>query len=257
MPETAPTILALDFDGVLCDGLQEYFLTTWRTYCQVWQPANQDPPDRIAPVFYRLRPVIETGWEMPLLLRAILQGVPEEEILLGWPAIARQLLRTENLQAADLGPLLDKQRDIWISTDSASWLGCHRFYPGAVEKVRSLFESRVEPVIITTKEERFVRKLLQQQGIDFSEGKIYGKGCKRPKYEILRELGGSVQKIWFIEDRLKTLQLVQQQPDLEPVRLYLADWGYNTSSERESVRNQERIQLLSLEQFVQDFSAWP
>ncbi|MBC6475468.1 MAG: HAD family hydrolase [Hormoscilla sp. GM102CHS1] len=257
MPETAPTILALDFDGVLCDGLQEYFLTTWRTYCQVWQPASQDPPDRIALVFYRLRPVIETGWEMPLLLRAILQGVPEEEILLGWLAIAQQLLKTENLQAAELGPLLDKQRDRWISTDLAGWLGYHRFYPGVVERVRSLFESPVEPVIITTKEERFVRKLLQQQGIEFSQGKIYGKGCKRPKYEILRELGGAVENIWFIEDRLKTLQLVQQQPDLEQVRLYLADWGYNTSSERESVCNQERIKLLSLEQFVQDFSAWP
>ncbi len=257
MPKTASTILALDFDGVLCDGLEEYFLTTWRTYCQIWQPANQDPPEQIAPVFYRMRPVIETGWEMPLLLRAILQGVPEEEILLGWLAIAQQLLKTENLQTAELGQLLDKQRDQWISTDLASWLEYHRFYPGVVQRVRSLLESPVEPVIITTKEERFVRKLLQQQGIEFSKGKIYGKGRKNPKYETLRKLRRSVQNIWFIEDRLKTLQQVQQQPDLEPVRLYLANWGYNTSSERESVRNQERIQLLSLEQFVQDFSAWP
>ena len=257
MSAIAPTILALDFDGVLCDGKVEYFATTWQTYCQVWQPASLEPPEDLAPGFYRLRPVIETGWEMPLLLRAMIQGIPEDEILLNWQPIAQELLRTENLQASELGPLLDKQRDRSISTDLAGWLAYHRFYPGVVPRVRSLFESPVEPVIITTKEERFVRKLLQQQGIEFSEGKIYGKGCKRPKYEILRELGGSVEKIWFIEDRLKTLRLVEQQPDLEPVKLYLADWGYNTASERESVRNTDRIRLLSLEQFVQDFSAWP
>ncbi|MCY7286501.1 MAG: HAD family hydrolase, partial [Cyanobacteria bacterium CAN_BIN43] len=36
MIETAPTLLALDFDGVLCNGLMEYFQTAWRVYCQIW-----------------------------------------------------------------------------------------------------------------------------------------------------------------------------------------------------------------------------
>jgi 3-deoxy-D-manno-octulosonate 8-phosphate phosphatase KdsC-like HAD superfamily phosphatase len=29
---SAPQTLALDFDGVLCDGLLEYFETAWRAY---------------------------------------------------------------------------------------------------------------------------------------------------------------------------------------------------------------------------------
>ena len=256
MPAIAPNILALDFDGVLCDGLEEYFLTAWRTYCQVWQPDNREPTEDLAPVFYRLRPVIETGWEMPLLLRAMILGVSEAEILQDWQAIAQQLLTSENQKAQQLGPLLDKQRDEWISTDLDNWLSYHRFYPGTIEKLRSLLESSTEPVIITTKEERFVRKLLQQQGIEFPEGKIFGKGCKRPKHQILREVGASVKTIWFIEDRLKTLQSVQQQSDLQQVKLYLADWGYNTAAQRESARNHPGIQLLSLEGFAKDFSMW-
>jgi hypothetical protein len=59
-----------------------------------------------------------------------------------------------------------------------------------------------------------------------------------------------------VEDRLKTLQLVEQQADLESVRLFLADWGYNTATERENAERNPRIQLLSLSQFGQDFSAW-
>ncbi|MHC5726941.1 MAG: HAD family hydrolase, partial [Nostoc sp.] len=36
MTASSPTILALDFDGVICDGLIEYFEVSWRTYCQIW-----------------------------------------------------------------------------------------------------------------------------------------------------------------------------------------------------------------------------
>ncbi|NET61482.1 MAG: HAD family hydrolase, partial [Symploca sp. SIO2E6] len=65
-------IIALDFDGVLCDGLLEYFQASWYTYCQVWNPDSQKPPEDLAQKFYPLRPVIETGWEMPVLVRALI-----------------------------------------------------------------------------------------------------------------------------------------------------------------------------------------
>jgi len=47
-----------------------------------------------------------------------------------------------------------------------------------------------------------------------------------------------------VEDRLKTA--IGASTDLDAVKLYLADWGYNTPAERESAQNDPRIQLLSL-----------
>lgn len=262
MPAIAPNILALDFDGVLCDGLIEYFQTAWRTYCQIWSPSSLTPPDDMAPIFYRLRPVIEVGWEMPVLIRALVLAISEEKILQEWPSVAQQILLEDNLSAVDIGVKLDSLRDEWIETDLETWLGLHRFYPGVVEKMRSLLaDSSVQPIIVTTKEGRFVRQLLQQQQIEMRDEWIIGKECKRPKHQILRELIEASNKdavsLWFIEDRLKTLQSVQQQPDLNQVRLYLADWGYNTAIAREFIRNDERIKLLSLSQFAQDFDNWP
>jgi hypothetical protein len=35
-PGAPPDILAIDFDGVLCDGMREYFETSRRTYARVW-----------------------------------------------------------------------------------------------------------------------------------------------------------------------------------------------------------------------------
>lgn len=253
-----PSILALDFDGVLCDGLREYFETAWRTYCQIWLSASQTPPADLAASFYRLRPVIETGWEMPVLIAALVQGISAEEILHQWSAIAQSILLERSLQATDIATKLDKIRDEWISSDLASWLSLHRFYPGVVEKMRSLLNSPVQPIIVTTKEGRFVSQLLQQQGIEISSKWIIGKESKRPKHQILRELIAAQAEtplmLWFVEDRLKTLQLVQQQSDLTTVKLYLADWGYNTAFEREAARLDPNIKLISLAQFTQDFA---
>ncbi|HIK28585.1 MAG: HAD family hydrolase [Oscillatoriaceae bacterium SKW80] len=260
MQSKTPTILALDFDGVICDGLLEYFQTAWRTYCQIWQPSQQTPPPGLEEIFYRLRPVIETGWEMPVLIRALLLGISEEKILQSWVSIASQLLVEENLQAKDIGEKLDSLRDEWIARELTDWLSYHRFYPGVIERLQQAIALAVKIVIITTKEGRFVCQLLQQAGIELPPGYIFGKELQRTKHYILRELlekNTETQTIWFVEDRLKTLQVIKQQPELKNVRLFLADWGYNTLVERESVKQDPRIKLLSLSQFTGDFSTWP
>ena len=64
------------------------------------------------------------------------------------------------------------------------------------------------------------------------------------------------EQIWFVEDLLKTLQLVADQPNLNNIGLFLADWGYNTQSIRNSIQNNPQIKLLSLSQFNKDFSNW-
>ncbi|MBE9004549.1 HAD family hydrolase [Fortiea sp. LEGE XX443] len=261
MTASSPTILALDFDGVICDGLIEYFEVAWRTYCAIWSPVNDTPPDDdLALRFYRLRPVIETGWEMPLLIKALLEGVSDEQILQEWVTITPQILLNDKLQAREIGAKLDHLRDDWIATDLDGWLSLHKFYPGVIEKIKLTLDSDVQLFIVTTKEGRFVQQLLQQEGVNLPSAAIFGKEVKRPKYEILRELIQTANQqpvsLWFIEDRIKTLQLVQQQGDLEDVKLFLADWGYNTQPERKAAQDDQRIQLLSLSQFAKNFSDW-
>lgn len=259
MPTIEPTILALDFDGVLCDGMMEYFQTSWRTYCQIWTADGEIQPESLADRFYKLRPVIEVGWEMPLLLRALVLGVPEEQIWQDWVGVAQTIVLEENLNAAEIGKQLDQLRDRWIASDLNGWLALHRFYPGVVERLRSLLASSVKPVIVTTKEGRFARQLLQQQNINMPTELIIGKEVKRSKHQTLRELLAASNddvSIWFVEDRLKTLQNVEQQSDLEAVKLFLADWGYNTPAQQASIRLSNRIKLLSLDQFAQDFDTW-
>lgn len=263
MSGKTPTLLALDFDGVICDGLIEYFVTTKKTYQQIWTPTKQDINrnlDNLAPSFYKLRPVIETGWEMPVLLRALVLAIPEADILADWSAVATKIIITEKLDKKILAQTLDGIRDNSIATDLNSWLQLHRFYPGMIPRLKQVLNSDTQLYIVTTKEGRFVKQLLQQQGLEVATGHIIGKDSKRPKYETLRllrdSLAGNKNNIWFVEDRIKALQQVQQQPDLTMVRLFLADWGYNIELDRTLANHDPNLQLLSLEQFRQDFRVW-
>ena len=60
MPDVRPDILALDFDGVLCEGTHEYFETSRRTHARVW-PDRPGVAESVFPDFRDLRPVIETA----------------------------------------------------------------------------------------------------------------------------------------------------------------------------------------------------
>jgi phosphoglycolate phosphatase-like HAD superfamily hydrolase len=260
MVVNVPTILASDFDGVICDGMVEYFEVAWRTYCQIWAPSKTIPSDDLASSFYSLRPVIETGWEMPVLIKALTEKLVEEIIVKDWVNITQRILLENALNSQDIAMKLDSIRDAWIENDLEDWMSLHRFYPGVVERIKNMISSDVKVYIVTTKEGRFVHKLLEKEGINLPREMILGKEVKCPKSQILRDIKKSedqiTKNIWFMEDRLKTLQSVKAQPDLNDVELFLADWGYNTPSDRLIAHNDSRINLLSLGDYAKDFTKW-
>lgn len=259
----APKLLALDFDGVLCDGLIEYFQTAWRAYCELFDPKNTVPPAGLAERFYPLRPVIETGWEMPLLLHGLLNGLQDAAVLENWPSLAQAILKDTGLQAEQAMVAVDGNRDRWIQADLEGWLTLHRFYPGVIDRLQQAIAAGIYPVIISTKEGRFIQALLTRAGVDLAPQQIIGKEGKRPKTETLKQLqqdpsitADARGSIWFVEDRLKTLDKVKAQPHLSDISLFLADWGYNTAAEKARAHRDPRIHLISLSQIVQEFDAW-
>ncbi|QEQ01133.1 HAD hydrolase-like protein [Thermosynechococcus sp. QKsg1] len=257
MPRILPSLLALDFDGVLCNGLREYFQTSWQVYQQVWpeQPLVLSL-EELERQFGQLRPVITVGWEMPLLLRAIVEGTSTQEILQNWPKVRDRLLATYHLTATDLGERVDGLRDRWIATDWQSWLALHDFYDGVVAALQR-WQTQGQPLaIVTTKEQRFVTYLLEQAGISFPPRAIYGKDQQQPKPVILEALQSTYgAPLWFVEDRLGALLQVAATPELEETELFLATWGYTTAGDRAQAEAHPRIHLLSREQFC-EFPHW-
>ena len=253
----APNALAFDFDGILCNGLKEYFQTAWRVYRQTWPETPPNPPEAIAEAFYRLRPVVEVGWEMPMVIRAVMKGIPETEVVQRWSTLKHELVQADGVSVEAIGQGVDTVRDRWIESDLDGWLGLHEFYPGVLARLKTLVDQDFPFVIITTKESRFVRQLLRQAGIELQPDQLFGKDCKQPKFATLRSLKQTLPTpIWFIEDRIATLRRVEAEADLTDIGLFLGDWGYNLPSERTEAHQDSRLQLLSLAQFTQDCSEW-
>src|SRR5215470_13306424 len=79
-PATGPALLVLDFDGVVCDGMEEFFESSWRA----WQSLKiQEVPggrrSELHDRFARLRPVVEAGWEMVLLIGILASASPADD----------------------------------------------------------------------------------------------------------------------------------------------------------------------------------
>jgi phosphoglycolate phosphatase-like HAD superfamily hydrolase len=257
VPASPPTVLALDFDGVLCDGMSEYFGSAWRAWRRLRPSVAPDPPGWLADRFARTRPVVEHGWEMPLLVMALLSGASEAEILERWHPEA--CLAESGRARDEIAATLDGVRDEWIAADEADWLDQHRFYPGVIERLKRLSGGPTRVVVVTTKEGRFARKLLARQGLDLGGADVYGKEAARSKPAILGELlepRAAARRLWFVEDRLKTLDAAKDTRGLEDVGLFLAGWGYNTPRDRQAARDDRRVVLLTLERFGGDFAEW-
>ena len=183
-----PNILALDFDGVLCDGMREYFETSRRTYMKVW-PTDTVPGEDLFPAFRALRPVIMTGWEMPMMLRAIVQGHPVAAILQDWEKVRDELVNVGPLQGSALVSALthtlDEVRRDWIATDPRDWLERNVPYC-SLDEVRRLVTEPERTVLVTTKEGEFARQILDHWGVHLAD--IQGKEAGTHKCDNLRGL---------------------------------------------------------------------
>ncbi len=263
MPDRLPDVLALDFDGVLCEGIREYFETSRRTHARVW-PDGPRIPDAAFPDFRDLRPVIETGWEMPVLLEALGRGVAGDVLHRNWASARDAILegdaRGRERVVAALRTTLDLVRREWIAADREGWLAHHALYRDR-DDVRRTVAAPARTVIVTTKEGEFARQLLEHWEIAVAA--IQGKEAGSHKCENLRQLRaawraetGVVAGLWFVEDRLETLECVRTHADLDDVRLFLATWGYNTAGARAAARRARAIELLTLDEFTGPFSQW-
>jgi len=258
---THPTILALDFDGVLCDTVREGCRSAWQVCRELTSLGEERLTPQTVAAFVRLRPVLEHGWEFPLLALAIADGIPEEGILTAFQTTWRpRLLEKYRLEPKRLAESFDRVRDRAITASLDDWLADQALYPGVADRLNAAQEDGTRLFVITTKEGRFAHRLLEVHGVHLPAGQVWGKERAHPKPELLRRLrrqeGGEYREIWFVEDRLKTLQAVTRQADLGEVGLFLALWGYVMPGDRDEAAADPRIAPLTLDRFRGPFDGW-
>lgn len=210
-----------------------------------------------------VRPRIETGYENMLVTRLAIERmessgrVDSGDILTGWgPRLRDECLERFGETKEELIAFYGETRDALIRENRTAWLELNSVYPF----VRQAFETslnRADFYIVTTKQRRFVREIMEYNGLRCPpDSWIFDldsdiKGKANVLRHILQQGQGEGTTIHFVEDRFETLRTVADTEGLESVKLYLADWGYNLEHERRECEKSGRVELLRPQYFVQ------
>ena len=249
------TIVALDFDGVVCDSASETAVSAWKAARTLWPRLfhRRLPTPKKVDEFRAVRPYLETGYQAILMMKMLQEKLPVSEFEQHLNSHFERIMSEHGLNKLSLIQLFGATRDAWIAEDQQDWLHWHTLYPGVAEALKTnLNRGGTRFIITTTKQERFVSAILKDAGIDFPDSDIWGLDRKRKKTELLGEqLHLKPMALHFIEDRLQTLLSVESDPDLESVKLHYATWGYGTSSDALIAQDDPHINCMTLEQFTE------
>lgn len=238
-------VLALDFDGVVCDSLREVFATALASY-ESMEPGSG--------LLTRLRTRCGTGrWHgidftddpvmvsfesmMPLGNRAEDFGV-SLKALENFLELTDQGAYDTFYSTVDPGWLAAFHREFYRQRDAArafdihGWLELHAAYPAFLELLRRR-AGDAEIALATAKDRRSAELLLAHLGVGelFAPELILDKEAgvsKTAHLTALRDrLDVPFEEITFVDDKLNHLETVAPLG----VRPVLAGWGFNTPRE--------------------------
>jgi len=251
-------LLVFDFDGVIVDGMEEYWWAA-RTAClRLTGTSSESLPIAVPSPFRQLRPWVHHGWEMVLLAAqlldrdGLLRRSGAEAYASDYTRHVKAALAARGWLAAELQEALEQVRRQAVAEDRAAWLARHRPFPGVVERLGRLQSEGLDWAVLTTKGAAFTAELLA--AFSLHPARLHGHEAG-PKPEVLLQLQETCALRGFIEDRRATLETVRATPGLDALPCFLASWGYLRPLDREGLP--EGIQLLEPDCFASPLADWP
>jgi phosphoglycolate phosphatase-like HAD superfamily hydrolase len=234
---TASELLALDFDGVVCDALEECALVTWLGIHPL--DPSLSGPDRLGAVpaefIARFRTVRDYA---RLLDHFVVAHLPESAGIASQADFDRLFDALSPEYVRQFTDTATRARE-WLRTrEPEFWLDLHTLYPGIADLLRRY---RGSVVVVTAKDADSVRAILARHGLDGTVAEVFGE-CSR-KDETVREVsarwGVPLERVTFVDDNLTNAARVAATG----ARVRWAQWGYQTPEHRAEA---ERLALTPL-----------
>lgn len=217
-PSPQAQVLYLDFDGVLCDSLEECYRSSWLAGAGVVL-GDQPPPDPPFDTDYRARfdacrPYIRSGEDYLVVHDWAARGlVPrsQAEFDASLAALGPEVM-------AGLKDRLYATRDALLARHLGRWLSWNPLYDGMAEVLAA--QAKNEAVfILSTKKAEFIVQILAHHGVDWPLERTLYTG-PRKKLAIVEERGPGVPAV-LIDDQVDHLDF--NHPSCQ---CFLALWGY-------------------------------
>jgi phosphoglycolate phosphatase-like HAD superfamily hydrolase len=233
-------LLVLDFDGVICDSIDECFASSWTAY----HVLHRGDPRRQVPAgaregFARLRPFIRTGEDFPLIQDLLANGARVRDQA-DFDAAARRA-GVEKMQL--YRALYYTARTSLLEEHRAEWLAMNRIYPHMARALSLLIPS-APFFILSTKKPPFIIEVLDHARISVPAERILftENEPKLVTVERLRSEGGFAEA-YFVEDQIDSIRF-----NTNPlINVRLAAWGY---VREEWLAEPRAVTILTPEEFL-------
>lgn len=243
------TLLFLDFDGVICDSIEECFHSSAIAYFR--RAKGVDIPvfsEAYRKAYREHRPFVRNG-EDYLLIHALLSGESPRASQAEFDQ-ARYEAGTRTLDEY-LDAFTATRRDL-VATDHAHWISLNPVYPFMRPLLPGL-GARPEAYILSTKKAEFIVEILGAAGVDWRADRILSMQ-DRPKLEAIRaildataSLEDAPARAIFVDDQIEHLARAVDGR----VERYLALWGYALpGAQAEGVRP---LSAASAQAMLEDF----
>ena len=253
-------LLVLDFDGVIVDGIKEYWASSRQTCVNILSSKEKENiyfPSEIPSSFKAMRPWVHHGWEMVILAaecshknsQLSLKGI--QYFSTNYSRECSSALNKWGWTPSQVQEALNQTRREAISNNFNQWLNYHQPFSSVVNRLQILEKEGIEFAVLTTKSIEFTKKLLNCFNL---KPKIIFGHESGSKIDVLNQLLHHRKIQGFIEDRRTTLEKVLEDPKLKSIPCYLASWGYLKPQDRTNLPS--GINLINLETLKEPISNW-
>ncbi|MDP2923769.1 MAG: HAD hydrolase-like protein [Candidatus Omnitrophota bacterium] len=246
-------ILIIDFDGVICDSINECFLVAYNAYsslkdgvmAQKWR-FNFDGPLSLKRHFFLNRHLVRPAKEYFILFKAFDDSGNNQISEKKFKYLANKY-KNESLA---FGKEFYKTRERFRRKYPKKWLRLHKIYPGIAEGIRSLSKT-FKIYVSTTKDRGSVKALFLQNRIKIADRFIYTKERGLSKSETVKIIcvknGRRPEDVWFIDDNITYLDELLKLN----INCCLAKWGYISKDSVAMARKKKYKNFAGFNAFVQ------
>jgi len=212
-------VLILDFDGVICDSIEESFVVGLNAYSSFQgqkEAVSATMKDLYFKRFREFRHQARKASDYLNILHRILEGSDGTSANTNYNGDD-----TNNFES-----LFFSERRRMQKQSPKYWLRLNPLYPGVRRTWKKLIKQS-QVYIVTHKDSSSVFKIMQAAGLDINPENIKGKevtfeGKANPIKTICRQAGLKPEQVIFIDDLPRNLESVEETG----VKRIWASWGY-------------------------------
>lgn len=282
-------VVALSFDGIVANSEFAWTCIAWRAAATLWPQltcaagtlsprdagvrlkwvrdsselegqSGNGMPEWLAVKMRKLRPAIQSEYEMLLLLRLCIdealaskkstrgmRPLSAGEIESSWAQLRESVLFRCATSKHELALAYEQASSEWRFDEPSAWSDAHGLRLPVVSILREALRAQESSFFLLATNPGRALDLLDDAGLTVPAEQVVAASGARQKAEAVRRLlaNQAASHLHFVDMHAGAIRTVAADARLLRARLYFASWGYSSAAQASLVATMPRVGMLS------------